>query len=302
MLQMQLHPLVTTLTKSSFKINIGSMGFFKTLRSSIFNPEFYSGIPKSSLSSSLKYFFLLILILTLVNILALSYELGVKVPQETINFVNQSISSFPQDLEVDIDEGRVTTNAPEPYFVPFPETDTQSFGDSIHNILVIDTKTPYSATQFNQYKTLVWLTEDSLFYQSREFDQRSIDLSKVENIKINRQFVEGLVNTVSPWFKLIGPLLIVLVFIGLFLGLTFKLVYFLILAVLIFFLSSIFKWGLNYSASYKTAIYASTLSLVVDLILFNTGVYTGFYGFPFLFTLTSLCIATINLQNTDKRG
>lgn len=276
------------------------MGFFQTIKSSIFNPEFYAGIKNQSLARSLKYFFSIILILTAVNTLILSYELTIKVPGEVRNFISQSVNSFPPDLEVNIDEGQVTTNAAEPFFVPFPEGNSEVRGENLNNILVIDTKTPYSATQFNQYKTLLWLTRDSLFYQNREFDQRSIDLSKVDNLKINRAFIENLVGKINPWLNWIGPFLILAVFVGLFLGFTFKLVYFLFLAILIYFISSIFKWGLNYSASYKTAIYASTLSLFVDLILFNTGIYTGFYGFPFLFTLTSLCIATINLQNSDK--
>lgn len=277
-----------------------TMGFLKTLKSSIYNPEFYSGIKNQSLASTLKYFFMLILILAALNTLILSYELAIKVPEEVRNFISQSVNSFPADLEVDIDEGQVTTNAAEPFFVPFPEGNAEVRGENLNNILVIDTKTPFSATQFNQYKTLLWLTRDSLFYHNREFDQRSIDLSKVENFKINRSFVLGIVEKISPWLNWIGLVLILMVFVGLFLGLSFKLVYFLFLAVLIYFLSAIFKWGLNYSASYKTAIYASTLSLFVDLILFNTGIYTGFYGFPFLFTLTSLCITTINLQNIEK--
>lgn len=272
------------------------MGFFRTIRSSIYNPEFYSKINASSLGSALKYFFLLILSLTVVNTLILSYELGVKVPQEIRIALAQSVNSFPRDLEVNIDEGQVTTNAQEPFFVPIPQFEEELARENLNNLLVIDTKTPFSSSQFNQYKTLFWLTRDSLFYANREFDQRSVDLSKVENIKINRAFVEDLSQKLSPWLNWVGPVLILAASIGIFIGFTFKLVYFLILGVLIFFLSSIFKWGLNYSASYKTAIYASTLSLIVDLILFNTGIYTGFYGFPFLFTLTSLCISTINFQ------
>lgn len=279
-----------------------TMGFFKTLRFSIFSPEFYADIQKQSLASGLKYFFLLILLLAGINTLVLSYELGIKVPQEIRSFINQTLNSFPAQLEVDIDEGQVTTTAAEPFFIPFPQFDSETKGESLNNILVIDTKTPFSATQFNQYKTLLWLTKDSLFYQNRDFDQRSIDLSKVENVKINRSFVFEIVGKINPWLKWIGPVLILMVFVGLFLGLSFKLVYFLFLAVLIYFLAAIFKWGLNYSASYKTAIYASTLSLFLDLILFNTGIYTNVYGFPFLFTLTSLCIVTINLQNIEKRG
>lgn len=274
------------------------MGFLKTIQSSIYNPSFYSQIKHRSLGSALKYFFLFILLLTLINTLFLSYDLGIKAPEEAKKFITQTVNSFPSDLEVSIEDGQVSTNVQEPYFMPFPQSNSQYNG--LNNILVIDTKTPFSSTQFNQYKTLAWLTKDSLFYQNREFDNRSLDLSKFDNIKINRQFVEGLVAKINPWLNLAGPILILAVFIGLLLAFSFNLTYFLFLALFIFFLSSIFKWGLNYSASYKTAIYSSTLAFLVDLVLFNTGAYTGFFGFPFLFTLTALCVTTINLQNAEK--
>lgn len=276
------------------------MGFFNSIRSSIYDPGFYAEIKNQSLGKSLKYFFGLISLLTLINVLILSYELGIKVPREIKDFINQTVNSIPQDLEVTIDNGQVSTNKQEPLFIPFSQFTSEIREDSLNNLLVIDTKTPFSATQFGQYKTLLWLTKDSLFYQNEELDQRSLNLSKFDNIAINRNLIEEWVSKINPWLKFAGPVLILVVFAGLYIGFTFNLLYFLFLAVLIFFLSSIFKWGLNYSSSYKVAIYSSTLSFLIDLILLNTGIYTGFFGFPLLFTLVSLCIATINLQNPNK--
>ena len=128
-------------------------------------------------------------------------------------------------------------------------------------------------------------------------------MTKVENLKINHNYVQNIMNNISPWFNLIGPALLLAVFIGFILGFAFKLIYFLFLGVLIFFLASIFKWGLDFSASYKTAVLSSTLALFIDLIITHTAIYTGFYGFPFLFTLISLCVATINFQaqNIDNK-
>lgn len=278
------------------------MGFLKNIQSSIYSPGFYTKIKNKSLGESLKYFFTLVLLLTLINVLVLSYELGIKVPQEIRNFISQTANSIPEDLQVVIDNGQVSTNSQEPLFIPFPRFDNEIQQQSLNNLLVIDTKTPFSAAQFNQYKTLLWLTKDSLFYQNKDLDQRSLDLSKFDSLTINRDFITSWVSKINPWLNLLGPILILLTFTGLFIGFSFNLVYFLFLAVLVFFLGSIFKWGLNYSASYKIAIYSSTLSFLIDLILFDTGLYTGFFGFPFLFTLTSLCIVTINLQNFDKNG
>lgn len=279
------------------------MNFFRKFKSSVYDPDFYQKIEKMGLGSVIGYFFLFVLFLTTINTLLLSYDLVIRVPEEIKRVVRETVNSYPATLEVNISHGKVSTNAQEPFFVPFPKSDADINRESLNNALVLDTKTPYSAAQFEQYKTMFWLTQDSLFYRdNNRFEQRSIDLSEVKDFTVNKDFVNGWVEKINPWFRFIGLGLVVISFVGMFIGFSFSLVYFLFLAVLIFFLSSIFKWGLNYSASYKTAIFASTLSFIVDLILFNTGFYTGFFGFPFLFTLTSLCVTTVNLQNFEKKS
>lgn len=279
------------------------MGFFGKLKSSVYDPGFYEGIKKMSLGSVIGYFFLFVLLLTTVNTLLLSYDLVVRAPEEVRKTISEGLDSYPADLEVSIDDGKVSTSRQEPFFVPFPRGREEINNESLNNILVIDTKTPYSASQFDQYKTLVWLTSDSLFYRDdNRFDQRSIDLSEVKDFTINKDFINGWVDKINPWFRFVGPALLMLTFVGMFIGFSFSLVYFFFPAVLIFFLSSIFKWGLSYSAAYKTAVFSSSLSFIVDLILFNTGYYTGFFGFPFLFTLISLCVATVNLQNFERKS
>lgn len=279
-----------------------AMSFLRAFKSSVYDPAFYKKVQSKSLGWVLKYFFLLIFVLALLNTLFLSYELLVKIPFQAQKLLSELINSYPSELKINIDKGQVSTNAQQPYFVSLPKnTDEQINPESLNNILVIDTNTPFSSTQFNQYKTFFWLTKDSLFYQNRGFDQRSLDLSEVDNLKIDRGVVQNIANKIQPLLNILGPILLIIFFIGLFIAFTFNLIYLLLLAVLIFLLSSIFKWGLNYMASYKIAILSSTLSYFVDLILFNTGIYTGFFGFPFLFTLTSLCIATINLQNFEQK-
>lgn len=279
------------------------MDFFKTLKSSVYDPQFYRNISKRGLSSSIGYFLLVALLLTIVNGLLLANDLLVTAPRELAKGITDAVNAYPANLVVEINNGKVSTNAEEPLFVPFPEGGTEIDGKNINNFVVVDTKTAYSSAQFEQYKTLVWVTEDTIFYQdSNEFSQRSIDLSEVNNFKLDRETINYWVEVINPYLKFVGPTLLAVVVLGMFIGFSFNLVYFLFLAILIFFLSSIFKWGLKYGDSYKTAIHSSTLAFFIDLAIFNSGFYTGFFGFPLLFTLISLCVATINLQNTVSKS
>ncbi len=277
------------------------MNFLQTIKSSVYNPQFYESLKKKSLGSTIKYFFLLILIVTLLNVLLLSYSLLVQIPQDLKVFINQAVTSYPSDLVVEINNGIVSTNAEEPFFVPFPATD-QEASEGYNNLIVIDTKTPYSAAQFTQYKTVGWLTRDSFFYQSNNNnEQRSMALTEIGNFILNKDLVNEWVSKASPWLNAVGPLLMIFMFLVFFIGLTFKLLYFFILAALIFILSAVFKWELTYKTSYITAIYAATLGLFMDTAVIATSTYTGFTGFPFLFTLITLCVATVNLQNSPRR-
>lgn len=277
------------------------MSFFRNIKQAVYSPAFYKRIPDQTLGQALKYFFLLILILTVFNLIPLFYSLFITIPQEVKNFITQSSNYYPQELEVKIEKGTVSTNVTEPYLIPLPESEEATV-DSLNNLLVIDTKTPYSATQFDQYKTVAWLTKDTLFVQGSESrpDIRAVQLSQIKDLKVNKDVINSLISNVLPWVNILGPILIILVFFGLFIGLTLTLIYLLILALLVLFLSKIFKWGLTYGESYKILLFASTLGLLINLLFNLTSPFTDFHGFPFMFTLITLAVITINLQNSKN--
>jgi len=264
------------------------MGFLKTIRNSIYSPDFYASIPQKKLGSAIGYFFLLILFVTAIQSIFPVWSFLTVGQTEIKKFVNEVKNIYPSALVIKIQKGKVSTNAQEPYFIHLPGNKNKSAADNF-NLVVIDTKTPFSVNQFNQYRTFAWITEDSVFTKS-DNQIKANDLSKTSNVTIDKVLVSSLINRFSPWVNLITPLAIIGILLGIYLLHVFRLVYLFFLAALIWILTKLLKKPLSYGNSYKTGLYAMTLGLFAEALL-------GFFkltGFSFMFTLISLAVVLIN--------
>src|SRR5258706_10407827 len=99
---------------------LDSMKFFTKIKDSLYSPKFYAGIPKQSFKSVFGYFFLLILLLTVVHTIVIFVRWGgVDVPQKaTEKFVTSAVNYFPDNLIITLKNGSVSTNVTEPYYLP----------------------------------------------------------------------------------------------------------------------------------------------------------------------------------------
>lgn len=269
------------------------MNFFRTILHSIYLPSFYADIPSKSLKSALGYFVLLILLLTIIQSATVAKPLLSDAQTNIQNIVNEVVSQYPDELEITVKNGTALTNVEEPYFITLPN----SAGSDIKNLIVIDTKTPYSVSGFNKYQALVWLTRDSVFLKDQNsFQVRSIILSQLGDFQLNKQTLSSLVDQLSPWLKFIGPLLFIFAILGFFMLYSFRLVYLLLLALVIWLLSTIFKWSLNYSSSYKVGLYALTLAFLVEIL---TGIIK-LPTFSFMFTIVTIIVVLVNMFQAKR--
>jgi len=270
------------------------MGFLKTIRNSIYSPSFYVSIPQKKLSSAMGYFFLLILLVTVVESISPIWSFSTVGQTEIKKFVDKVKNFYPSELVVKIQKGKVSTNVPEPYYIPLPEYTGKTAQDA-SNLVVIDTKTPFSIDQFNQYKTIAWVTKDSVITKNEGKIQIN-DLSKVSNMTIDKTFVATIINKVSPWVNIIAPLAIAGILLGLYLLHIFRLVYLFFLALAIWLLTKLIKKPLSYGNSYKTGLYAMTLGFIVEIILG----FTKQIGFVFMFTIIALIIVLVNILSKPE--
>lgn len=264
------------------------MNFLKTIKNSIYSPSFYASLSKKSFKSSLGYFFLFSLLLTIINLIPLIKPFFTDLPNTVDQTVNKILDCYPQDLEINVKGGEVSLNKEEPYFISSCDQEKQ-------NLIVVDTKTPFSSSQFDNYRVFAWITKDSVVFKKNDFETRTYSLNKVDNFKVNKQVLESIKNQFYPYMKFLGPVLLLLSFLGIYLSYGFRLIQLLLLASLIWLLGKLFKHVLSYGQSYKLGLYAITLGLIFDLIGNLTGKLTGIYGFPFMVSFLTLGVVIINL-------
>ncbi len=266
----------------------------KNIGNSIHSPEFYSKISKKSFRQSFGYFFLLILILTVIRTITLTNSLLIEAPKAIKNFTQETINCYPKDLEIKISNGQATSSAKqEPYLISCKG----------NPLLVIDTKTPFSQDKFKEYNSEAWLTRDSIIYKQSNIENKTYSLSKVKDFKLNEDVIRSFQSKYEPYLQVIGPLLLILAFLGIYLAYIFQLIHLLIIAVLVWLVSRGFKQTLSYGSTYKISTFAITLGLIADLVVGLTGRWTHFYGFPFMLTILTLAVVLVNVimpKNKEK--
>lgn len=218
---------------------------------------------------------------------------------EAPGWVDAALDHYPDHLRIDVVNGRASTNVPEPYFIPL------SNGEDHHNLLVIDTRTPFSATQFNRYDTFAWLTADVLHVRG-DNQIRTVDLSQLqedftEDFTVDKSLVEALGDYVRPWLALIGPTLIFGAVVGLVALYWLRLLYLLPAALLIWLVARLFRRPGGYAVAYKTGLYAMTLAFLVEMVVSVTAPWTGFGGFPFMFTAITVGVVAANYLGLRDR-
>jgi len=276
------------------------MNFVNKIKDSIYNPSFYQEVINQTVGSALKYFFRFIFLVSLVSSIILSF---VAMPYIT-RFIDESkvkaVEQYPVGLEVKLDKGVVSTNVEEPYF--FKATDSlkedinkNNQTKDVENFVVINTKKDFILEDLSGYKTLILITKDSFVYESNgKITVQS--LKDIPNLTINKENIINWIQKYGRTLDYIKYTVPFMIFAGLFIYHTFILVYLFFVALIIFVITKIAKMSLTYKDSYKIAVYASTLSIILSLV----AVFLSLNTFNFMFTLVLLGVAIINIKNKQE--
>ena len=267
------------------------MEFFKNIKNSIYNPEYYSNLLNKPFSYSLKYFLLLSFVVSLLLTIVFSFSTLPKIKSFLDIAGKKAIQYYPDELQITINNGKASTNVNEPYFIKTPE-DLKI--KNIDNLVVIDTKNNFSLTEFENYKTLLLLTNNSLIYREKNNTKITIQsLKQIPNYTLNKPALLSFFNKVSPYLKLVYPFFIILMLLFFFSALTLRLFYLLVAALLIWIVAKIKKINIGYSKSYQLGMHLMTLAIIITQLVSLT---LPRVHIPFLFTAITLLAAIINLK------
>ena len=272
------------------------MKFIQTFKQSFYSPEFYRELKNKKFWFSLKYFYSLVAILAFVYAIVISVS-ALPAIKGFMGKIEPYLRSYPAELVITIQDGKASTNVSEPYFIKMPDglcdLESQEAGFcELNSLIVIDTKTPFSSAKMEEYKSLAWLTEDSLIVK-QDKETKLTSLKDVPNTVINKQFMDGLADKagsiVRKAIPVVLPLAAVLIFFGLIIYLS-KLIFLLFGALIVWIIGRIKKVDMTYGYAYRIGLHAITLGVILRFLeLF------GLPNVPLLLTALFAVCAWVNI-------
>lgn len=268
------------------------------VQKSIYAPDYYQALLSQPISKSFRYFASLTLLIVVFLTIISSIPLVANANKFAREFPAKFFAYVPDELQITIVNGNVSSNVTEPYFLPIPPELKSAVGtkeESMTNIVVIDTVTPFSMDQFNAYKAALWLGHDQVAYRNNSGSVKVQQLGKTANYVLNEQKLRDIESHMSPYYGFIGPIIVVVIFFALCIGFGFNFVYLLLGALFIMLLGFVMRLRLSYSIAYKIGLHAITLALLFDAMLAMSTIAT--IHIPYIGTAIMLTVVYLNLRH-----
>lgn len=268
------------------------ISFWDTFKKSLTDSLSYSHFLKWSWGKSLLYLYTFFVFTLFISSSVFAYRLLSQVPKIP-SFVQQvrknALSAYPNNLEVRVRKGVVSTNVKEPYYLDISSLKNKGG----RHFLVINTKA--SVNYYNSCNCVVLLTKDALVYpkesNSAMTTYQVTQFEKDQSFTINKKIYNAFLAKVLPYLNYAPALFItftVLVFFAWpFVGSVFltlgQVLYLLVMSVLLWFLARLMKKTLTFVQVHQLGLHALTLPVVLTTILGLFGVeVSGAYTIVFL--------------------
>ncbi len=257
--------------------------FFSTVKNSAANFSFYKELTKKDFKYSLKYLFFVFYTLSLIGSIFFAAGVGGLILPNIPKFIDtvrsQSSAFFPDKLVVNIENGQVSTNQKEPYYLEL----SQNIIPNPHkHFITIDTKA--SPSDIKSEDTLVLITKDSFVTLS---DSQSYKVSPIDstlNAVIDKNTYESLISKILPYLNSLTPIVIGLIVLSILLwpfvaaafSLVGQLIYLLIFSLIFMIVIKVMKKKLTFKKVYQLAMHASTLPIILAFVVSSVGITMPF--------------------------
>ena len=270
------------------------MKIFNTIKSSIYNPVFYSSIKDSTTKSAFIYYtklnlLVVIFIVFFISIIAIPSFLSVT----KLSNIESFLSTFPKDFEIVIKDGSAFSNINESYDVPVPVNlfDKKSnFENKFDNILTVDTNSEFSLDKFKNSQSMFYLSKDYLAFEDERGKINIESIKGLPDFVINQSIILTKLDKFLFYSKIfIIPIMVIgfyfMFFLILFVG---NLIFISIMSLIIMLVLKIRKIPALYGEIFKTGLYVITTIILLEMLLqsifgFSVPVYVSFIIYLFLY-------------------
>ena len=247
---------------------------------SLHKPSYYKHVLKSSIWFSLKYLFFLSFLIFFIQILTVVSFIIPKMgslPELVDNAYTRVFDFYPSDLEVTIDEGILSTNKKNPYYIEIPE---MSEDEDFDHFITIDTNA--NIEDYSVYKTTILVTDNSFIYPD---NQSSYAVTSVSDLEWSGVFTskdyQKIVKELEPAFEAVpkyAPVVLLALFVlvppivSIFIVLG-HLIFLLFMSLILWFVSIIMKVELSYQQIYHLGIHSLTVPIIITSVLGIFGIH-----------------------------
>lgn len=253
------------------------MGALRTLghvtAKSFTTPAYYADILKVSLWFSLKFYLVFWFAFSLATCLVVVPRVLTVVNNAITVIPAELVKLYPAELEITINNGRVSTNVVEPYYYPFSnfEDIMQNISDRILGattanydyLFVIDTQA--SIDTFENLNSYALLTADHFVYYNDKGNVEIVSLKNIADFTLNRQIIDSFINKIQPYLLYIPSLVGALIVIGIFLFIAWsQLIYIMLFTCLTWLIAQLISMKLTYMKSFQLTVH---LFIVITTIL-----------------------------------
>lgn len=249
------------------------MKIFNTIKSSIYNPVFYSSIKESTTKSAFIYYTKLnllvaILILFFISIIVIPSFLSVT----KLSNIESFLSTFPKDFEIVIKDGSAFSNINESYSVPVPPNlldEKSNFEKEFNNILTVDTNSEFSLDKFENSQSMFYLSKDYLVFEDERGKINIESIKGLPDFVINQSIILTKLDKILLYIKIFAiPIFVIfgyfITFLALFVS---NLIFILIMSLIIMLVLKIRKIPALYGDIFKTGLYVITAIILLEMLL-----------------------------------
>ncbi|MDQ5976710.1 MAG: hypothetical protein QG664_623 [Patescibacteria group bacterium] len=283
------------------------MNVLQSVQRLIERPGFFTSLDFTR-GRTLRFYSLLILIFTAVSVAialpdAVRFVAAIS-SQEWRDQTAVVVGLYPDDLEIQITGGTISTNAEEPIVIPFPVSwGARLEQTNVENLLVIDTTKNIALEDFAAKKTFSVLGKNAFGVWDQQEGKVSVhDLASqggAESFLLTQEKYTQFITWISSILQkilLIGVFLLpVFFYIGYWIG---YLIYLLFGAAVVWLVSHLRGYELGYKNAYKAGIYLLPVPLVYDFFVMVLSDFPH-ARVPFLFTAF---LVAMTLRNFPKPG
>jgi hypothetical protein len=252
--------------------------FFYALLKTFTSPAYYVDILKAPFSFSLKYFLVFSLLAAIVVTAVIALPIHAPVTTFMGEIPGLVVKAFPDELELTIRNGELSTNVKEPYAMPISAVTGVANSEQFKNLVVIDTSG--KVDDFYRYDTLALATK-KFFVTYSDNEMKLYPVQDMGNAVITKGSVQNIVGALSPYLKYVFPALATMIFVGVLVGVPLLSLFYLLLFSLVgLVVFKIVRLPHGYGKAYQVGLHLITVTSTLMFIHARIGSPLG--GVPLL--------------------